>query len=127
MMLWTAKMKSPTGRTAWKEGPAMLRKILMSILMVMSVGAIVYGGFVREFKVYDNLEKFDKLKSVGIKIKLPGFEQDKEALTVQSQWFSEPEVVNAMTFDGIGKYKDGRLISNYPDLRMLKGRLPCPT
>ncbi len=105
----------------------MVRKILMSILMAFSVAAIVYGGFFRDFKVYDNIEKFDKLKSVGIKLKLPGLEQDKDALTVQSQWFTEPEVVKAMTFDGIGKYKDGRLISNYPDLRMLKGRLPCPT
>ncbi len=105
----------------------MVRKILMSILMALSVAAIVYGGFFRDFKVYDNIEKFDKLKSVGIKLKLPGLEQDKDALTVQSQWFTEPEVVKAMTFDGIGKYKDGRLISNYPDLRMLKGRLPCPT
>jgi len=105
----------------------MVRKILMSILMAFSVAAFVYGGFFRDFKVYDNIEKFDKLKSVGIKLKLPGLEQDKDALTVQSQWFTEPEVVKAMTFDGIGKYKDGRLISNYPDLRMLKGRLPCPT
>ena len=105
----------------------MLRKILMSILLTLSAAAIVYGGFFRDFKVYDNIEKFDKLKDVGIKLKLPGMEQGKEAPTVQSQWFSEPEVVRAMTFDGIGKYKDGRLVSNYPDLRMLKERLPCPT
>lgn len=93
----------------------------------MSVAAIVYGGFFRQFLVYDNLEKFDKLKSVGISIKIPGYEQKQEEFSVQSQWFTEPEVVNAMTFEGIGRYKDGRLISNYPDLRMLKGRMPCPT
>ena len=105
----------------------MLRKILMSILLALSVAVIVYGGFFREFKVYDNIEKFDKLKDAGIKLKLPGMEQGKEAFTLQSQCFTEPEVVNAMTFEGIGKYKDGRLVSNYPDLRMLKGRMPCPT
>jgi hypothetical protein len=105
----------------------MLRKILMSILLAFSLAAIVYGGFFREFRVYDNIEKFDKLKDAGIKLKLPGMEQGKEAFTLQSQWFTEPEVVNAMTFEGIGRYRDGRLISNYPDLRMLKGRMPCPT
>jgi hypothetical protein len=106
---------------------SMLRKVFFSILMLLSLTALIYGVFFREFKVYDNLEKFDQLKNVGIKIKIPGYDQQQPELTVQSQWFSEPEVVNASTFDGIGLYKDGRLISNYPDLRMLKGRRPCPT
>ena len=105
----------------------MVRKSFFGILLVLSLAAIVYGGFFREFLIYDNLEKFDKLKDVGITIKIPGYEQKKDEFTVQSQWFTEPEVVNATTFEGIGKYKDGRLISNYPDLRMLKGRRPCPT
>ncbi len=105
----------------------MLRKIFLAALLVLSISVVAYGGFFRQFKVYDNLEKFDKLKDVGITIKVPGFEQQKDDFKVQWQWFTEPEVVNAMTFDGIGKYKDGRLISKYPDLRMLKGRRPCPT
>jgi hypothetical protein len=105
----------------------MVRKSFFGILLVLSVAAIVYGGFFRKFLIFDNLEKFDKLKDVGITIKIPGYEQKKDEFTVQSQWFTEPEVVNATTFEGIGKYKDGRLISNYPDLRMLKGRRPCPT
>ncbi len=105
----------------------MIRKVFFAILLVMSLTAIVYGGFFRKFLIFDNLEKFDKLKGVGITIKIPGYEQKKGQFKVQSQWFTEPEVVNAETFDGIGKYKDGRLISNYPDLRMLKGRRPCPS
>jgi len=105
----------------------MMRKIFFGTLMVLSLAAIVYGGFFRSFLVYDNLEKFEKLKNAGITIKIPGYEQKQQEFAVQSQWFSEPEVVNAMTFEGIGRYKDGRLISNYPDLRMLKGRMPCPT
>lgn len=105
----------------------MLRKTFLGILMVLSIASIVYGGFVRKFLVYDNLEKFDKLKSVGIIIKVPGYEQRTDDFKVQSQRFTEPEMVNAMTFDGVGRYKDGRLISNYPDVRMLKGRMPCPT
>jgi len=105
----------------------MVRKIFLVILAALSIAAIGYGGFVRQFKVFDNLEKFDALKNVGISIKLPGMEQQTQELQVQWQWFTEPEVVNAMTFDGIGRYKDGRLISKYPDLRMLKGRRPCPT
>ena len=105
----------------------MLRKVFLVILMLMSLSAIVYGGFFRQFIVYDNLEKFDKLRSIGIKIKLPGFDQKKAQFKVETQWFSEPEVVNALTFEGIGLYKDGRLISNYPDLRMLRGRRPCPS
>jgi hypothetical protein len=109
----------------WYRG--MLRKYLFIILMGFAIAAIVYGGFVREFLVYDNLEKFDKLKSAGITIKIPGYNQEQSQLTVQSQWFTEPEAVNAMTFDGIGLYKDGRLISKYPDLRMLRGRRPCPS
>ena len=95
--------------------------------MIFAVAAIGCGGFFRQFLVYDNLEKFDKLKSAGITIKIPGYNQEQSQLTVQSQWFTEPEAVNAMTFDGIGLYKDGRLISKYPDLRMLKGRRPCPS
>ncbi len=105
----------------------MVRKVFFSILLLMSLAAIVYGGFFRKLLIYDNLEKFDRLKSVGITIKIPGFQASNPEATVQSQWFTEPEVVNAMTFDGIGRYKDGRLISKYPDLRMLKGRRPCPT
>jgi len=105
----------------------MMRKVFFVILLVLSLAAVAYGGFFRKFLVYDNLERFDKLKSVGITIKIPGYESKQESMEVQSQWFTEPEVVNAMTFDGIGRYKDGRLISNYPDLRMLKGRRPCPT
>lgn len=105
----------------------MIRKFFFTVLLVLSVAAILYGGFFRKLLVYDNLEKFDKLKDVGITIKIPGYDQANEKLTVQSQWFTEPEAVNAMTFDGIGRYKDGRLISKYPDLRMLKGRRPCPT
>jgi hypothetical protein len=103
------------------------RKYFFAVLMVLAVAAIIYGGFVRKFLVYDNLEKFDKLKSAGITIKIPGYDEAQSQLAVQSQWFSEPEAVNAMTFDGIGLYKDGRLISKFPDLRMLKGRRPCPT
>jgi hypothetical protein len=105
----------------------MVRKIFLAILLILSVSAIVYGGFFRKILVYDNLEKFDRLKNVGITIKIPGYETQQDKPKVDSQWFSEPEAVNAMTFDGIGRYKDGRLISNYPDLRMLKGRRPCPT
>jgi hypothetical protein len=104
-----------------------IRKIFLGILLLLSVGAIAYGGFYRKFLVFDNLEKFDKLKSVGISIKIPGYEEKQNEFTVQSQLFSEPETVNAATFEGISKYKDGRLMSNYPDLRMLKGRRPCPT
>ena len=105
----------------------MVRKILFGILVVTSLIAIGYGGFFRKFLVYDNLEKFDRLKDVGIKIKIPGYDQQQGQLTVQSQQFTEPEVVNAMTFAGISRYKDGRLISNYPDINSLKGRLPCPS
>jgi hypothetical protein len=105
----------------------MIRKIFLGLLLFLGGVAVVYGGFFRQFIVYDNLEKFDKLQSVGITIKIPGYEQKQGELKVQSQWFTEPEVVRAMTFAGIGKYKDGRLISNYPDLNSLKGRLPCPT
>jgi len=105
----------------------MIRKIFFLILMVLSVTAIVYGSFYRKLLVYDNLEKFDRLKSVGITIKIPGYDQKNNEFNVQSQLFSEPEIVNATTFEGIARYKDGRLMSNYPDLRMLKGRRPCPT
>jgi hypothetical protein len=105
----------------------MVRKTFLGILLIMSVMAIAYGGFSRKLMIFDNLEKFDKLKSVGIAIKIPGYEEKQNEFTVQSQLFSEPEVVNAATFEGIGRYKDGRLMSNYPDLRMLKGRRPCPT
>jgi len=105
----------------------MARKVLFGILLVASLAAITYGGFFRRLVVFDNLEKFDKLKDVGIKIKIPGYDQEQGQLTVQSQQFTEPEVVRAMTFSGISRYKDGRLISNYPDINSLKGRLPCPT
>lgn len=105
----------------------MIRKAFLGILLIMSVTAIIYGGFYRKLMIFDNLEKFDKLKSVGISIKIPGYEEKQNEFKVQSQFFTEPEVVNAATFEGIGKYKDGRLMSNYPDLRMLKGRRPCPT
>jgi hypothetical protein len=105
----------------------MIRKIFFAVLLVLSLAAITYGGFFRKLLVYDNLEKFDQLKNVGITIKIPGYESGQQKMQVESQWFTEPEVVNAMTFDGIGRYKDGRLISHYPDLRMLKGRRPCPT
>ena len=105
----------------------MVRKIFLVVLLLFSLASVMYGGFFRQFRIYDNLEKFDKLKHVGIKIKLPGYKPTKEKFEAQWQWFTEPEVVNAMTFDGIGRYKDGRLISKYPDLRMLKGRRPCPT
>jgi hypothetical protein len=105
----------------------MVRKFFFTVLLLLSVVAIVYGGFFRKLLVYDNLEKFDRLKDDGITIKSPGYDQANEQFAVQSQWFTEPEAVNAMTFDGIGRYKDGRLISKYPDLRMLKGRRPCPT
>ena len=105
----------------------MVRKIFLVVLMILSVAAIVYGGFFRKLLVYDNLEKFDKLKSVGITIKIPGYQQSQGSFSVQSQWFTEPELVSAATFDGFGRYKDGRLIAKYPDLRMLRGRRPCPT
>ncbi|HMK35159.1 MAG TPA: hypothetical protein VK463_08850 [Desulfomonilaceae bacterium] len=105
----------------------MVRKIFLSILLFLSLSFLVYGGLYRQLLVYDNLEKFDILKNVGITIKIPGSEEKNDQLTVQNQWFTEPEIVNAATFEGVGRYKDGRLMSNYPDLRMLKGRRPCPT
>ena len=105
----------------------MIKKFVWLLLFTASAVASIYGGFFREFAVYDNLEKFEKLKDIGITIKIPGYEGSENKFEVQSQVFTEPEVVNAMTFEGISRYKDGRLISNYPDLRMLKGRLPCPT
>ncbi len=105
----------------------MIRKTLLLFLIVISLFMTVYGGFFRKFLVYDNLEKFDKLKNVGITIKIPGYESASQDFKPESQWFTEPEVVRAMTFEGIKRYKDGKLISNYPDLRMLKGRIPCPT
>lgn len=105
----------------------MVRRILFTILIALALAVTIYGGFFRNFLVYDNLEKFDQLKNVGIKIKIPGYQQSNEEFKAQSEWFTEPEAVNAMTFAGIRRYKDGKLISNYPDLRMLKGRLPCPS
>jgi hypothetical protein len=108
-------------------GNSMARKIFFAVLMALALVMTVYGGFFRQMIVYDNLEKFDQLKNIGIKIKIPGYQQDKEKMEVQSEWFTEPEMVNAMTFSGISRYKTGQLISNYPDLRMLKGRLPCPS
>lgn len=112
---------------AFRKGNLMVRRIFWLILFSLSIAATVYGGFFREFLVYDNLEKFEKLKNVGITIKIPGYEGSDNKFEAQSQWFTEPEVVNAMTFEGISRYKDGKLTSNYPDLRMLKGRMPCPT
>jgi hypothetical protein len=105
----------------------MVRKIFVCILIVLSVAITTYGAFFRKLLVYDNLEKFDQLKNVGITIKIPGYQETRNELKAQSEWFTEPEAVNAMTFAGISRYKDGRLISNYPDLRMLKGRRPCPS
>ncbi len=105
----------------------MLRRVVFVMLFVLGIASLVYGAFFRKVLVYDNLEKFERLKNIGITIKVPGYQNDAESFQVQSQWFTEPELVNAMTFDGISRYKDGRLISNYPDLRMLKGRMPCPT
>lgn len=105
----------------------MVRKIFFGVLIVLSVAMTVYGGFLRRLLVHDNLEKFDQLKNVGITIKIPGYDQSQSEFKAQSEWFTEPEVVNAMTFSGISLYKDGQLISNYPDLRMLKGRRPCPS
>lgn len=104
-----------------------VRKIVMIIVTVAAFAAIVYGFFFRTFQVYENLEKYEKLKSIGITIKIPGYEQPNDQSPAQYQWFSEPDMVRAMTFEGISRYKDGRLISNYPDLRMLKTRRPCPT
>ncbi|MBM3298655.1 MAG: hypothetical protein FJY85_01725 [Deltaproteobacteria bacterium] len=105
----------------------MVRKIFFCILIILSVAMTAYGAFFRRLLVYDNLEKFDQLKNVGITIKIPGYQQADTEFKAQSEWFTEPEVVNAMTFAGISRYKDGQLISNYPDLRMLKGRRPCPS
>ena len=105
----------------------MIRKTLAIALLILGIGMTVYGGFFRKFLVYDNLEKFDRLKNIGITIKIPGYENASSNFVPESQWFSEPDVVRAMTFEGIKRYKDGKLISNYPDLRMLKGRIPCPT
>jgi hypothetical protein len=105
----------------------MVRCFFLVVLLAMSLASVIWGGFYRGFIVFDNLEKFDKLKESGIKIKIPGFEDGAASFKVESQWFTEPELIRAMTFDGVGKYKDGRLISKYPDLRMLRGRRPCPT
>jgi hypothetical protein len=105
----------------------MIRKAFLAILMLLSITAIVYGGFFRKFLVYDNLVKFDMLKKVGITIKVPGYEQKGKQFTAQSQQFTEPEIVNAATFDGVSRYKDGRLMSNFPNLKDLRGRRPCPS
>lgn len=117
----------PKEFTGHGDSFGMIRKTFWAILIVLAMTSILYGALFRQLLVYDNLEKFDMLKSVGITIKVPGSEQKKDEFTVQTQWFSEPEIVNAATFEGVGRYKDGRLMSNYPDLRMLKGRRPCPT
>jgi hypothetical protein len=105
----------------------MIRKVFLSLLLLITIFSIAYGGFHRKFLVYDNLEKFDRLKNVGIKIKIPGYEQQGAEFKAQSQWFTEPEMVNASTFEGVGKFKDGKLMSNYADLQMLRERRPCPT
>ncbi len=104
-----------------------IRKIFFVILLTLAGAMIAYGGFFRTFLVYDNLEKFDQLRDVGITLKLPGMQQQNNEFVAQSQRFSEPEIVKAVTFEGVGRYKDGRLMSNYPDLKMLKERRPCPT
>ena len=105
----------------------MIRRFFLVTLLALSLAQVVWGGFFRGFIIYDNLEKFDILKKSGITIKIPGFQGGGASFKVESQWFTEPELVRAMTFEGVGRYKDGRLISKYPDLRMLRGRLPCPT
>ena len=105
----------------------MLRKIFFSVLFILSLVAIVYGGFFRKFQVYENIEKYEQLKNLGITIKLPGFKQNQAKQKITSEWFTEPEAVKAMTFAGIGRYKDGRLVAKIADLRMLKGRHPCPS
>ena len=105
----------------------MIRKILFSILFVLSLTAIVYGGFFRKLQVFENIEKYEQLKKIGITIKLPGYSQNQAKPKIKSEWFTEPEAVKAMTFSGIGRYKDGRLVAKIADLRMLKGRLPCPS
>ena len=106
----------------------MVRKIFLVTLIVLSAALTVYGGFFRDFLIHDNLEKFDQLKNVGIKIKIPGYQaQGDKEFKARAEWFTEPEMVNAMTFAGISRYKNGELISNYPDLRMLRGRMPCPS
>ncbi|MEW6352067.1 MAG: hypothetical protein AB1646_23700 [Thermodesulfobacteriota bacterium] len=105
----------------------MLRWFFFSILLILSLACVAWGGFFRGFVIYDNLEKFDKLKESGIKIKVPGFQGGGGSFKVESQWFTEPELVRVMTFDGVGRYKDGRLISKEPDLMSLRGRRPCPT
>lgn len=105
----------------------MMKRLIFGVLLTLSIVGIVYGGFFRTFTVYDNLDKFDQLKNAGIKLKLPGGQTPDGAFKVETDVFTEPEVVNAVTFEGIGLYKDGRLISLYPDLRMLRGRRPCPS
>jgi hypothetical protein len=107
----------------------MTRKIFFSVLLILSVIAIVYGDFFRKFQIFENIEKFEQLKKIGIKIKLPGYEQSpsKGEPKLKSERFTEPEVVQAMTFAGIGRHKDGRLVAKIADLRMLKGHQPCPS
>jgi|ABPY01.1.fsa_nt_gi hypothetical protein len=106
----------------------LVRHVFFVLLLALSLTAIVYGGFFRDFRVYDNLEKFHQLQQSGITIKIPGFRQNAQGMEPESQSFTEPEVVSVMTFAGIGRYKDGRLMSKYPDLRALKkGRMPCPS
>ena len=105
----------------------MIRKIFFSTLFLLSLTAIVYGGFFRKLQVFENIEKYEQLKNLGITIKLPGYNQKQATPKITSEWFSEPEAVKAMTFAGIGRYKDGRLVAKIADLRMLKGHLPCPS
>jgi hypothetical protein len=105
----------------------MIKRLFFIFFVLCAIVFIAYGGFVRKFMVYDNLEKFDSLKDIGISIKIPGYEQQAGEPVPQAQPFTEPEIVNASTFEGVSRYKDGRLMSNYPDLSMLKGRMPCPT
>lgn len=55
----------------------MIRKIISIALLVLGLAMAAYGGFFRKFLVYDNLEKFDRLKNVGITIKIPGYEKTR--------------------------------------------------
>ncbi len=106
----------------------MIRKLFLAVLLATSFFAVSYGAFFRTFVIHDNLDKFDQLKDIGISIKIPGYEQQPSSeFKAQSEVFTEPQVVKATTFEGVGVYKDGRLMSNYPDLRMLRDRRPCPT
>ena len=55
------------------EGPNFDSKSPGGRVISASLIMTIYGGFFRKFLVYDNLEKCDKLKNVGITIKVPGY------------------------------------------------------